>query len=216
MRLFRLFQKTGQLITADGSDDNLIQPEGTENYSLIGPIEVPPADAAVIEPAGAVAAEAADADGDAPMAAAAPGDGKEAKADPVPKADAKAAADAEEDDQEEDEGQYFESDDEPDSDADLTALHEALPENFSTVDKQPALDANLVGKYVLFLWKSVGWQCALVVEHFSPPLDKEKFNYLLEYEGEDTVKHCLSLANYRFDDAAPVGSWCALAPNVYM
>ena len=30
-----LFQKTGTLITADGSDDDLIKPEGLPNYKIL-------------------------------------------------------------------------------------------------------------------------------------------------------------------------------------
>ena len=34
---YRLFQKTGCLLTADGADDNLVQPEGLPNYAVPPP-----------------------------------------------------------------------------------------------------------------------------------------------------------------------------------
>ena len=40
---YRLFEKTGCLVTADGSDDNLIQPEGLKDYKVPPPVVIQPA-----------------------------------------------------------------------------------------------------------------------------------------------------------------------------
>lgn len=38
---YRLFQKTESLITADGSDDDLIKPESLTNYKILPPVLYP-------------------------------------------------------------------------------------------------------------------------------------------------------------------------------
>ena len=47
---WRCFQKTGCLITADGSDDHLISPEGLSDYEVIPPLPMPgPNDITTVE-----------------------------------------------------------------------------------------------------------------------------------------------------------------------
>ena len=45
---WRLFQKTGCLLTADGSDDHLVQPEGLSDYSVPPPAEFDPSNSSPI------------------------------------------------------------------------------------------------------------------------------------------------------------------------
>ena len=40
----RLFQKTGCLLTTDGTDDDLVQPEGLQNYNVPPPTMIDPSD----------------------------------------------------------------------------------------------------------------------------------------------------------------------------
>lgn len=222
----RRFEKTGALITADGTEDHLIQPEGTVNYSLDGPVAPPKADEVPAE----------DADGDRPMA-----DGKDAKAEskaPKKKAaaksqsakkksDSKKEEEEEEDDEEEedseededkekpDEDEPWESDDEPDSDAEHQSLVEALPDGFSVVDDLPKKIGDwIVGKRVLFRYRSHGWECAAVMAHFAKTRGPKKFNVELLYDdGDEQRPHRLTAANYSCADDAPPGSWCLVEPN---
>ena len=57
---YRLFQKTGCLLTADGSDDQLVQPEGRPNYEVPPPAVFDASDEIPITPANIDASEEAD------------------------------------------------------------------------------------------------------------------------------------------------------------
>lgn len=201
------FQKTGGLITADGSDDHLIRPEGAQNYSLAGDVAPHAAEPAVAR---------ADPDGDVAMAAEDCKDSKESKAERQRAKPAAAAVEDEDDDSasEDEAEQLFESDDEPDSDSEAQSLAQALPDGFSVVEHKPSLDSSLIGRQVVFKFNSHGWETAAIIAYYAKPRGKDRFNFELLYDGDDQRSHYLQLENYRFDDRAPAGSWCVVAPNL--
>lgn len=109
-------------MTADGSDDNVIQPEHTQNYSF-----------AEVEVKAALNAMELGADGE------------ERKLENVDDDD-------NDDKLSDSEADEFESDDEPDEESKVKSLTDALPADWEVSEDQPALDDSLVGKSILFKW----------------------------------------------------------------
>lgn len=225
-RMRRYFEKTGSLMTADGSDDHLIKPQGAgDDYSFSMPLPELPAAAAQpiaidVEPAN-----------DASV-----GDGKEekkgdAKAKSKPKSKSKrnnssssnspsANADDDEDssseyeddeDEIDDADALMDSDGEPDPEEESTTVAEALPENYQANSNKPrALTKALVKKPVLFKFSAVGWQLARIWRFYNPPVGAEQYNYELLYDADDRRDHCLDLARYGCADDAKPGAWTLL------
>jgi hypothetical protein len=201
----RYHEKTGGAMTIDGSEDHLIQPQGTENYSFSeADLIDSKADDSAPNEAKDQAQDEKQADNAAPPAEAAEADGKDEKqADPEPEPA---------DDDEEQQLAFYDTDNEDDvaeAENDSVSIATALPDGFSVDTKKPVLDGSLVGSQLLFRWDGFGWERFSVCQHYSPPRTKQGFNFELEHlDGSGFKRDCaLSLDKYECNDSSPAGAW---------
>jgi hypothetical protein len=175
----RYHQKTGGAMTIDGSEDHLIQPQGTQNYSFPDAdlIEEKAAESKVPVLAEQKVASPLLDEKKAAMplpaenkadSAPALGEGKDEK---QVDAEPEAPEDGEEQKQQ---VEFFDSEGEDDDKEDSTVTIEtALPEGFAIDPIKPALDSSLVGSDLLFCWAGFGWERLAVVEYHSTPKTKK-------------------------------------------
>jgi hypothetical protein len=208
------FVRTGCLLTADGTDDDKVKPEGTTAYSFAndGGEAVELDEVKEQEAVGAIEDAAA---GVAAVAAAA----EAARRD----VEVRRRADedvAQEEEVDADDGQvdvcgdgiaevFDDEDDENDGDVPAT-LAEALPAGFVRTLNCPTINRDLVSHYVLFHWTVVGW-CFGRVSKF---MRKGKFNFEVRYEANSQVfSHLLRTETYSVQPNAPIGSWCIVTSS---
>ena len=203
---FRYFEKTGCLMSADGSGDEYITPEGTMNYRFV---RLDPSSAAADDSVPTEIAEEPDSDGEEPTE----------------------LEDAEFADQP-DAHEHELGDDDPElapadlmSFSDMVKLTVAPGEQLRMLSAMPPLDANLVGKCVAVRIVDVGW-CAGKVCGRSSSNDVLSYNYKVRYDADDVQLHWLTEARYvgsggasatnDWDsmDAHPSGSWAVFVKSV--
>ncbi len=184
----RLFEKTGCFMTADGSRDKRIQPEGVEGIYTFERLDPMFASLDV----GQLSAELGDAAAASDAAATAAPDGDE-ELHPSEDEDA-ILGDAEF----EDEGDEQVSDD--DDCVKLTTFQEMVSsalrdgEQWRFNPAAPLLDGELVGKYVAVRISDVGW-CAGKVSRCAAPGTKS-YNFKIIYDADDVAEHMLNAAAY--------------------
>ena len=185
----RTFVKTGTGMSVTGEDDDQIQPEGTENYTFEGEVDL-------VAAAEAVAAAAAD-------APAAPVEGR---------ADAEDASDVDSE-----LGGLDSGDDDEPGDAPGETLAGALPDGTEVAPERPNVDASLVGTLVAVKWRVVGWCVGRVTKFHAKPRLKARLNVEVEYDDgssghrfRDECEHAADGGHYATADGAPFGSWVAL------
>lgn len=105
-------------------------------------------------------------------------------------------------------------DEEDDEDAQLreASLRDALPDGWQVRQEAPlSLDQGLVALMVAFRWSVTGWGLAKVHRHYARAKGANGFNYQLQYTiGGESVDHRLRVADYSCSDDAPVGAWCVV------
>lgn len=184
----KIFVKTGSGMTVDGSEDVLIHPEGTDNYTFNIPAE---------DEVKEVAAR---------LAAAGGADG----------ADAEQQGQELNEDEAQDSG--VDSDDSDDPDTEPVEMKDAIPDGMVVVSEGPrTIGPELVGRLVLAKWNVVGWCVGEISRFFSKPKQLKRFNVEVTYE-EGANYHRFREAgeegeggHYSADNDAPVGSWALLA-----
>ena len=177
----RLFEKTGCLMSADGSGDHRIQPEGVQGrytFERLDPAELGANEQSIEHEDDAVSPAA--------EAAAAEDSVEELPADEVEAADfGFEDATDQDDDDESVELITFEQ-----------MVSDALRdgEQWRFIPAAPLLDASLVGKYVAVRVSDVGW-CAGKVSGRSAHGTKS-YNFKVTYDAEDVAQHLFSAAEY--------------------
>jgi transposase-like protein len=198
----RYFEKTGCLMTADGTDDRLITPEGTTGYKFVR-----------LDPSSAPRNSD---DADTPEDAAAP-----------PDSDCDDADDANLGDHPDE----FGSDDPTVAPHELMSFAEMVKltlesgEQMRMLSTAPPLDANLVGMRVALRVVDIGW-CAGTVCGRSSSAEVISYNYSVRYDADDVQQHWLKEARYVGNavasaendwhgmDAHPPGSWAVFYTGV--
>ena len=179
----RLFEKTGCFMTADGSGDHRIQPEGVQGrytFERLDPAEHAAGDQCAELDAAAAAAAAATAGAVSDSVEELPPDADE----PV---DFGFEDSASEDD-DDDEGVQLITFEQMVS----TALREGEQWRFSPA--APMLDAALVGKYVAVRLSDVGWCVGKVCGRSAP--GTKSYNFKVTYDADDVAQHLFAAAQY--------------------
>jgi hypothetical protein len=184
-RLRRYFEKTGSLMTADGSGDAAIQPQGTEGYSFAGVV----ADLPELK--------------------------EEKKEDNAEGDDAEGDAEGDEEEDEEVEAFFDTDDDAQAGDEkDAPTMADAMPTGFCIEEQPPALNKSLVRRHVLFKFSGAGWWHGVVRQHYPKGRGEQRFNYEFDYPGVGRRDHRLLADAYCVTDVdgdVPAGSWAVLS-----
>jgi hypothetical protein len=208
----RYFEKTGCLMSADGSDDDRITPEGTVSYKFVrlDPAVVVADDDAARVPTEVAAPADSDDDG--------PADDGDAGFDALPNADPLLI-------------QEFSADDSEITPEELMGFAEMAKlailsgEQLRMMSAMPPLDASLVGKRVAVRIVDIGW-CAGKICGQSSSAAVKSYNYTVRYDADDVQQHWLTEARYVGNsnacaandwagmDAHPPGSWAVFATSV--
>jgi hypothetical protein len=196
-RVIKAFWKTGCGMTADGTNDELIHPEGTVNYKFEQADANKPVNEAVdlinghAQPA---SDESNQSDGESEWDA---DDVDEDEADGVP---VEAAED------------NIESVSFPDAlPGDLSALCAELRRRIQTCVQCPAVGSGLRTRLIMFKWPLYGWWVGRVAKS----IDRDGFNAVVDYDISQH-RHLLVQNNYvrtlngDVDPTSPDGSWCLL------
>lgn len=109
--------------------------------------------------------------------------------------------------------------DEPDLDEDDdiddeligASLRDALPKEFKIVERRPESDLNpvLIGSSFAMKWNVTGWCVGQFTKYYAKPKTSKLFNFETRYPGE-LRDHRFQLKDYNTNDDAPAGSWCLL------
>ena len=203
---FRYFEKTGCLMSADGSGDEYITPEGTMNYRFV---RLDPSTAAAEDNVPTEIAEEPNSDGEEPP------EQEDTEFADMPDA---LAHELGGDDPELTPADLM-------SFSDMVKLAVSPGEQLRMLSAMPPLDANLVGKCVAVRIVDVGW-CAGQVCGRSSSKDVVSYNYKVRYDADDVQQHWLTEARYvgsggasaanDWDgmDAHPSGSWAVFGKSV--
>jgi len=191
--LRKYFERTGCLLTADGSRDNLVHfSSGVELGNL-----PPPFASAEDEPSGLGLGEGKRHEGE----------GKEEKKEN--KGESK-QGDVDNPKHDEDE-LALDDEDDPDENLIEVRLRDAIPEGLEVVPLPPDLDKSFVGKKVVQRWNVTGWATATVKRFYSRPKGPAGFNFELRYQaGGEFVDTVLTARTYTVRDGMPAGSWCMI------
>ena len=193
----RWFQKTGGLMTADGSADDKITPEGTTKYSFerldvaaataAAAAAAEDANAAAAAAAAAVVATAVDSDSDIEDSDVELDDilMQPLLSDPT-MLEAAVLAQAEAPDDDELELMTF---------AEMVKLASGPGEQFNVLSGPPTLDRSLVGKSVAVRIVDVGW-CAGTVVRTSSSARVKSFNYDVRFDADDVMELWLKPERY--------------------
>jgi hypothetical protein len=176
----RLFEKTGCVMSIDGSGDDKINPQGADNFAFVRA-----------------------------AAPAEPMEDKEEKGEIKEEKKADRDAEAEDDDAESDDDELFDEDDEGELDADIhqQTLDEALPDrdrSLIVTDKPAAVNKKLVGRKIVYKF-NFGWFLGRVRKIGK----KGEFNAEVDY-GDGKRPQLLDLALYGVSDDAQLSSWVML------
>jgi hypothetical protein len=187
---FRWFEKTGALMTADGSRDDQITPEGTQSYRferLDGEAAVAAAAAAASEAANLPTETVGepDSDDDVPAPETVGDDGQDYEFPPLGN-EAASLAQAEAPDDAELELLTF---------AEMVKLALSPGEQLHLLSGPPTLDRSLVGKTVAVRIVDVGWCAGTVVYKSSSPKVKS-FNFAVRFDAEDVMELWLKPERY--------------------
>ena len=207
----RYFEKTGCLMSADGSDDAYITPEGTAGYRFT---RLDPTTAAAVDDDDTLdvpteVAEPPDSESDEPI--------EDAAFDALLEVDALA---------------YELGNDDPElaaaglmSFGDMVKLAVARGDQLRMMSAMPSLDASLVGKRVAVRIVDIGW-CAGEVVRRSSSSTVLSYNYAVRYDADDEQQHWLTEPRYVGSnvasaendwsgmDAHPPGSWAVFTTSV--
>jgi hypothetical protein len=104
-------------------------------------------------------------------------------------------------------------DEEDDADNQLreASLGDVLPAGWQVIEEPPLLDQSLVKSMVAFRWNVTGWGVAKVCRHYARAKGAKGLNYELQYTiGGEIVEHRLRISDYSCSDDAAAGAWCVL------
>ncbi len=208
-RMRQYFEKTGSLLTADGSLDELVRPEGVEGkYLFEGPDFVEESLRLDKEIADGLAATKDKQEKKESKAKKKAAGGKEAKESKEDKETAADSSNEEPDSNADPDSDVFFSDngDEEDNGVELDSLADVMPPGFAADASAPSLDKNLVGRMVAFLWQGAGWEQGVVCK-FYKKLYQNTFNYEIEYTSGDRHDTLLRVETYGCSADAKPGSW---------
>jgi hypothetical protein len=108
----------------------------------------------------------------------------------------------------------FDLDDEADPDEQLQEipLRDALLGEWTVIDTPPAtLNASLENSWMVLKWSVFGWAVGKIVRFYNRKPKNNVFNYEIKYViGPELRDHCLQLKHYSSSDDAPHGSWCLI------
>lgn len=182
----RYFEKTGSLLSADGTRDDHIKPQGADNFVF-----------------------AADKEHKEEKE-----EKEEKKERAERKKEQDEGSDNEDsagDESEEDDDAVFDSDSdsEPELEPDIhqQRVSEALRSGERLVDMAPALSDSLVGRRLLFRF-NFGWFPGCIKRFYTRPRTKACYNVEVLYDTERGPRdQKLEVSQYKHDDGAAVGSW---------
>jgi len=200
--LRKYFEKTGCLLTANGTGDHLIHfPNGIQVGNL-AKVTSEPSGAELNEPEAVARGEH--------KREAVPDEGKEEKVTDVDQDDDEEGAQVDDDE--------LDLADEDDEDAQLkeVALHDVIPDGWEMVLSPPdVLDTRLVGQKLAMRWTVTGWTTATVRRFYRRPKGPKEFNYELKWTLVNELRdQRLQLPDYTVLNGAPAGGWCLLQKAV--
>jgi transposase-like protein len=206
----RYFQKTGCAMTADGSEDDQITPEGTTKYCFVRPNPAAAAAEEVEQPVPEAAAPDLDSDDEDVQLQRAAAEEEEEDFDAPPDGFAEGADDKEE------ELMLFEE---------MVRLTVKPGEQLRVLAGPPELTKALLGSLVAVRIVDVGWCAGQVVAQSSGPLVKS-YNYKVRFDADDVQELWLRAERYvgsstfsaatkwaELDGCSP-GSWTLFALSV--
>ena len=103
-------------------------------------------------------------------------------------------------------------DEEDDDDPELreTSLRDAVPKEFKVVDSPPReLNQLLIGSSFAMKWTVTGWSVGTFKKYYPKPKGKNEFNFHVHYPIEVRDQR-FQLKDYSTSDDAPYGAWCIL------
>jgi len=107
----------------------------------------------------------------------------------------------------------LDDEDDPDDRLQETCLRDALPSGWAVKEQPPtALNSSLKGCSIAMRWKVAGWCVAKLTRYYSRPKTKLQFNYETRYvlPANELRDHRLQLQDYSTSDDAAYGSWCLI------
>jgi hypothetical protein len=210
--LLKYWERTGCLLTADGTRDDRVHLHSTVELGKLPDVSA------------AVDVEDEQDQDSTPSSGLGLGEGKEQKyeseAARLPNHDDdKKKVKREDIDNLKHDDDEFDLDDDADEDDELPEipLRDALPADWSVVDSPPtALDAKLVNSSIMLRWRVFGWATGKIVRFYNRKPKHTEFNYEVKYVfGSELRDHMLQLKDYHTSDSAPHGSWCIISKQTH-
>lgn len=195
--LRKYFERTGCLLTADGSgDDRVHLPGGIELGDLPPSLALSNDD----EPSAIGLGEGKRAGGE----------GKEEKKEQ--KGESKVTQENADNQKHDEDELDLDEEDDPDEGLVEVALRDAIPDGWEVAPLPPDLDKTLIGKKIVLRWNVTGWAVAIVKRFYSRPKGAAGYNFELRYQvGGGLVDTLLHAKHYTVRDGMPAGSWCVIA-----
>ena len=212
--LRKYWERTGCLLTADGSLDDLVHLHSTvalgplpEASAAVDVEDVDEAEEELSAPAGLGLGEGKT-------------ESKEHKGEPMPCSHRKEQKEKEKKRQvkREDIDNVKHDDDELDLDRDSDSdpelpeipLRDALAGEWSVISTPPAkLDATLDNSFIVLRWEVFGWALGKIVRFYSRKPKNNEYNYEVRWIiGSELRDHRLQLKDYSASDDASHGAWC--------